>query len=71
MWFLYKPSELPDIYQADILCACTHFNFHSSTGVNSGANGCVHEDGGKNAIFEQITVDEQVRAFHAFFCLHL
>jgi len=30
-----------------------------NTGVNSGANGCVHEDGGKNAIFEQITVDEQ------------
>jgi len=31
-----------------------------TAGVNSGKNGCVHEDGGKLAIFEQIDQDEQV-----------
>lgn len=29
--------------------------------VNTGANGCIHEDGGRNAVFEEIQSGEQVR----------
>ena len=29
--------------------------------VNSGANGCMHEDGGRNAVFEEIQAGEQVQ----------
>lgn len=33
---------------------------HLNTGVNTGANGCIHEDGGRNAVFEEIQAGEQV-----------
>lgn len=55
------------------IVSITNHLYNTCTGVNSGKNGCVHEDGGKLAIFEQISHDEQVcapAALSHWFCMN-